>query len=1399
MVTDSEDPQELLRAHNIGSLDVDWLINARNLNTDNPNPLSAAEVKNGRSEGNSKTDLSRKAVGSSGKEREKTPNELPPDDPASPLHINANLPKQKASGDEVPRRRSNSVVGISGPLNSNEDSSSTALRKTKSLSAASPDPRSHTSERRSSLSRPSNGNNKNNNGSSPKKEKKMGFFKSLFGGRKKKDSSVSPAPPAVQPPHDTAASSRRSSVTSGSFGSPLTRSKTASIASSDKSQQERQNNNHHQLFYHRDLASGSNSAPLGDSSDSSISHVRTQSATNFECNGRDPRLIEFLEYYKTHGYPVSAFRKRDSSEKREVGAKPSGPGANFQFRNNINDSIDDADHVPLGGVRYDVRGRPLPHHPRKSNLPPALRSVRAAQVSSRPVTQSEQTSDSESDHSAPLSSSNRFGSFLKKVTAHGGGTSPATSVSPTRSTHSPQFDPTKVKDVPGLENMRPLKHVSFANNTYFNDPPQQICSKNPRQGEVEVKSNGSVVVHRLSPEERRKVMENSSAGIVVGGSGQLKLLTQRGDEDVEGKDPRKQEQMAPGRGRGDLLTERRGSNSKDSDGESDLDEEEEAHSSAQGRDIKRAAAEAAAEARAKGTPNDLFRANNDEEVGVSNIAKRVTIDKPMVSRRSFSSTSSLSLSSMASVESDDEILPPPCAKIPHDVVYTRCCHLREILPIPATLKQLTPGSTDPIPLLQLRNPKPSSVEIWSFSDFLSIAPVLCLSLDGVSLSVDMLKIVLASVSGKKGFEKLSLRNTPIDGEGWQVLCYFVSKSKDLAALDLTMVPQIKTNVQKPSRSSLKSTIVRMESSPENRRDMNWDLLAASVAAKGGLEEVVVSGAQMPPEQFENFIDVACINTTRLGLAYNGLSRRQCQSLTRWLVQSKFKGLDLGFNNLKGKISALNDVIWDKVYNKRERNLFRYVSLNCTGLEVDAGDVSETNEVLKLMSLLCYCEDLKFLDISNNPKMFPHCINTLIDCLPVCVNLTRLHLDYESLAPTSVVTLAEALPLCTRLNYLSMLGTKFDLASYKALADAVKKSPSLITLDVDYTGMSPNIKKKVSLYTMRNVDNELNRVRASSGGGYNGEKAPISSLQEELSKLLTGKIEDERLYHVLVQKYVQKVNVVRSKIGKVVKDLFAIRIQGELSVEGKEALIRLCFVDANLDKRLTLLQEREQSVLQSQDHNSFYQEPSGSPSLFDKSHSNSTLDPSCMVPTPPLDHAAHSALLPFGRAEVEAGQEQELQADDTVELVEKDEPNYHLHGPVYGLKQDEALDKEQLCKAAESLNTDKIKDYLMKSDVGEMVNIIDELHNQGYHLPDIFKKPSKNSSCLASLSPKLTPIKPRRSSSSLNSNSSYKSAGTGSDTLKAKPSSDSLKAVRAEDEAIDVAYDHVLDNLERERI
>ncbi|CAI4946655.1 BAD_collapsed_G0029870.mRNA.1.CDS.1 [Saccharomyces cerevisiae] len=1249
--------------------------------------------------------------------------------------------------------------------------------------------------------------------------KKVGFFKSLFGHRKKDQEQQekererkerSPSPTHV----DRGAAIRRERTATISaesppplqYNAPPSYNDTVVPLTRSKTESEVYYENHPQSYYHGRMRT------YHSPEEGKVDGTSPADDHNYGGSRPDPRLMDFLRYYKSKDYKLAAFKEGNFIKSSASPTTKKNRRASFSLHNDKPQPAKSLAHQ-----KFDAKGRPIPPHPDAPKLPSAFRKKHPSNASIVDTVDSNSDVSSSAQNNNQTPSSHKFGAFLRKVTSYGNNNNnstnasslsanvnnPDTSSTSLWSSSSMEFDPSKITTVPGLENIRPLKHVSFATNTYFNDPPQQICSKNPRKGEVEVKPNGSVVIHRLTPQERKKIMESTSLGVVVGGTGQLKLLNPEEDD----ANAKSKEEMAPQK-------------------QNEVEAHDEEDNNSQRRNIVMAAAEAAAEARAKEAPNELKRivTNNEEEVTVSKTASHLTIDKPMISRRGASTSSLASMVSSdtngTNADDEGEILPPPSLKIPHDIVYTRCCHLREILPIPATLKQLKKGSTDPIPILQLRNPRPSMVEIWSFSDFLSIAPVLCLSLDGVQLTVQMLRIILSSLVYKQHFQKLSLRNTPLDEEGWKVLCYFVSKAKSLHSIDLTMVPSIKTNVQKPSKSSLKSKILRMQCNLENRSDMNWDLLTASIALMGGLEEIVISGAKMNSAQFKNFILVACIATERLGLAYNGLSKSQCDDLAKWMVQSKVTGLDVGFNDLNGKLSSFTDAVLGKIQKANEKNVFKFLSLNGTNLRVNEHDTFENNEVLKLISVLCYSENLKFLDISNNPAIFPHCVPTLIDFLPVFVNLVRLHIDYNNLSSTSVVMLAEVLPMCSRLNYFSMLGTELDLASSKALAEAVRKSSSLMTLDVDYVYMPENIKEKISLYALRNIQGELKRVNSDD---KDIKDSQFSSLQDQLSLLLTEKADNSEHYNKMVENFMAKIALARIKISKVVHDLFDLKLNGQLNLEGKEALIRLCFIEASLERGCDLLKQRHNNTLKSPEAVSKSQKGGN------QAQPNSESCQRMLLSSSILQNSDHIALMPFGSAIVEKSSPD---AEDAVEFREGDDSNVN-HEDVPANDQqfrdevdiknkysiikreleheklvgggDLPVDKEILNRAAQSLDSDQIKEFLLKNDVSTILGVIDELHSQGYHLHHIFKKQgnqeetafrtkdeqqsSQSNDSSANASPTTDPISTGSNTSRTNDNAHIPPTDA--------PGFDKFMN-NAEENAIDAAYDDVLDKIQDAR-
>ncbi|KAM3160683.1 Mhp1p [Lachancea thermotolerans] len=1207
-----------------------------------------------------------------------------------------------------------------------------------SYSALNPYDTGTTIRRTKSLSMNSNGHIEE-----PKREK-GGFFRSLFGRRKKDDSKSTNT--------NTKPALRRSS-----FSAPI-----KEVEPPNPPRSAPANIGEDSVSVTRD---GANMPP-----------VRRSKTAPISTENVEVRLDEFLQHCREH--PLDLDSKKSSSSRATRTSKPGIPRHKATF--SIDDNLSPTEPSSETQTHFDAKGRPIPPHPSKSDLLPALkRSERTQHHKGKLKRTNTNTS----------STTNKFGAFLKRVTSHTEEHSHSSkqSLTDSESDSSDEDLPQISEDqrpafIPGLEDIKPLKKVSFATNTYFNDPPQQICSKNPRKGEVEVKSDGSVIIHRLTPEEKREILQKTSSGIVVGGSGHLKLLS---DPSVSEEEAKRNEEKKP--------------SVPKEDGSQVLNNEEDVGRGGQGGD-------------------SVAHENNqdtEEDVKVSKSASEVTIDKPMVSRRSMSSLGS----SITVNEVEEETpFPPTNMKIPHDIVYTRCCHLREILPIPATLKQLKKGSTDPIPLLQMRNPKPSLIEVLSFSDFLSISPVLCLSLDGVNLSIKMLKTILCSLMHKKEFEKLTLRNTPLDHEGWRILCYFVSQCKSLNSLDLTMVPGIAINVQKPSKSSLKSRDIRMTCDMNDRKNMNWNLLAASLVSGNGLEEIIASGAKMPLKEFKNFIELGCAHTQRLGLAYNELSLDQCCVLAEWLAQSKVTGIDIGFNDLRGKLGPFSATVINKM--RQTKNIFKYISLNCTNLEVSENSSSENSDVLKLISVLSYCEDLKLLDISNNPKLFPHVTNHLTNYLPVFVNLIRLHMDNNSIPSTSIVEIAEVLPTCQKLTHVSMRGSKLDYASGCALVAAMRKSSSLLTLDLDCDNLPNKIRDKISLYSMKNMEAALNKVDKSTSPEMSDT---LACLQKELSDLLTEKPVKQEEIQVAAQSFLHRLSRARSFINKVTEDLFKLRVEGNLSTEGKDTLIRFCFIDATFERGLKLLAQRYSNL-------SF-----SSGSLCANSKTGTDAGPEMRASGLPLkketssatlsskhfSDSGHAALLPFHYPPIESSDP----ADDEVEIKwdSPDTEDQHARDQLreegrilrgtrgimgrvqsasnQGTSDDRechiTLDQKALRKAASELDSEQIKEFILSNDISSVAGVLEDLKSRGISLNDIFKKRHDRSDSNNQAS-----VGCEKSSNSDNAvvgvqanleEEKQRLANSGP-ALDSESSSEDER----EGEAIDRVYDEVLDNIQRVR-
>lgn len=687
----------------------------------------------------------------------------------------------------------------------------------------------------------------------------------------------------------------------------------------------------------------------------------------------------------------------------------------------------------------------------------------------------------------------------------------------------------ETENMPYSKHLKPLKRVAFHSLTFLIDPPQQIPSRNPRKGNVQVMPDGTVRVNPLSEADKEaidKAQRGMGGGLVVGGTGALGLI------DNDEKEP-----------------------------ENEVD-----------------------------IPDEDPKLNNkidEADTAINKHAQGFAIDKPMVHNRARQGYT------------------VPIKKMALDLMYTRCCHLREILPIPAIAKQIPKGTMAPLPLLQLRNPRPTMIEIQTFADFIRIAPIICLSFDGVNLSVEQFRILLSAISSKKQLKKLSLRNTPIDSEGWSLLCWFLLRNVNLSQLDITQCPPLAINLLKKKKKTdgkHDDEISRMQCNNENRSDMDWALFTATIIARGGIDELVLTGCCINDlEVFEKLISQALlIKTYRIGLAYNQLLPQQIRILLENLVLTEnVRGIDLGYNDmlLPAYVNTVLDVIKVPANAKRvSRSKLAFLSLNATNLRF----YQSFKEFFEKFVLAL--PELKYLDMSNNPKLYgnyqlptPELEKPLFRTsetaenagirdqeaicdyftskLPLFTNLMRLHIENNGIKSKCLISLSQVIPFCPKLRYISVTGNELDVLSGSALVEGLKNSNTLITLDLDYHKLPDLFKERIGLYTMRNMDKVLMHPE---GNGLDTpdiqvDAAPEDSLSAQLQHILTLKADNKLDMNLQeVQEFTDRAKQDRENLRSAIGDLLHMQWKNQLNIEGKETLIRLLFIDASLERGLRLI-------------------------------------------------------------------------------------------------------------------------------------------------------------------------------------------------------------------------------------
>uniref|UniRef100_A0A0L0P7B5 Uncharacterized protein n=1 Tax=Candidozyma auris TaxID=498019 RepID=A0A0L0P7B5_CANAR len=699
---------------------------------------------------------------------------------------------------------------------------------------------------------------------------------------------------------------------------------------------------------------------------------------------------------------------------------------------------------------------------------------------------------------------------------------------------------------------RKLKRVAFALDKLSDDPQQQIPSRRPKKGNV------------LIPEDLTAPLPRLSQGISVSdGKGNKTSIT-------ETKYTEKELQMAIEAQRKALA-------------------EAEKHA----MDAHLSAKRLAAQISLFKTSNKTSATIEEDEVDIQ--AEKIEIDKPLhVHENHFDESSEHPEIAIEDLSLED--------------IYARCCHLREILPIPATLKQLK-NKTSPLQVLKLLNPKPTLIDVLSFSDFLAITPINTVIFDNVTMTTEMLKHLLAALVHSKTLEKLSLRNVAIDETGWLYLCEFLGRNRTVKKLDISQ-QRVKTVTKQTSFRSA----------------MNWDLFIKTLVARGGIEELVMGGCKLSDETFEKLLEQALtISTCRLGVAATEINLRKCEMIADWISRpnSKCVGIDIAYNDLSN--GQLRPFI--EAFNTKETRLI-FFSLNATNLQ-------NMEEVGELLRGLAKVQTLRFLDLSSLPQLFPGVISKLSKTLPLFPSLRRVHFDLNELTSQSIDAIADILPKVKNLVHVSLLGNRtLTRGCIGSLYTAVKNS-NIFNLDLDYDIVPDELSQRLALYLMKNLDRQVRPDINSSRGDTAQDDVMFdgSLLMETAEKMLiesdkNSEEADLKLQKIITNALIERTNSIRKDIHKIIDDLFQKRASGTLNFEDKESLLRFCLLDASLEKVVHLFEQKAKKFT------SYPMSPS--PSAKDDKQLSLDLEISPGRASEPLKSSDHQHLHESSKALIDAG-------------------------------------------------------------------------------------------------------------------------------------------------------------------
>lgn len=496
-------------------------------------------------------------------------------------------------------------------------------------------------------------------------------------------------------------------------------------------------------------------------------------------------------------------------------------------------------------------------------------------------------------------------------------------------------------------------------------------------------------------------------------------------------------------------------------------------------------------------------------------------------------------------------------KLTLDKIYTRCCHLREILPIPSTLKQVK-GKSSPLQTLKFLNPRPTLIDILSFCDFISIVPVHNVIFDNVSLNPEMLKNVISSLVSSKVVEKIGFRNVVFTSEGWKLLCKFLMRNNSLLKLDISQT-KIKPDLDKSLY----------------RAKMDWNLFIDVLQRREGrpLEELLINGVKF--EDFDTFVNLLTTFASersqtrkRLGIAQSDLSAEQLKFVMSWVSDYKIQGVDMAFNDLSDLVKPLVGKLSSLPFSH-----LNYFTLNNT-------NIMTAYDAALLLRALSKLPNLYFLDLSNLPQIFPEVFPYLNKYLPRMTNLKRLHLDSNEFTSREVAMVTNVLPKCSELLHLSLLNIpqeSFTTATCATVYDCVRQCSKLTNLDIAYNCIPEEISSRIAICFMRRMQRDFELDDLTNQDDLLFDGTLLSETAENVFEKLNNfeDLETDATRRYLLKKYWEKFNRVHDRVQSTIDEMFEKRSAGELNLQSKENLLRLLFLENNLSNILDVLKSYPQ--------------------------------------------------------------------------------------------------------------------------------------------------------------------------------------------------------------------------------